>query len=573
MKNYLKYLVFLLAVGGACAALAVRFWATEKEISNNGPTYVQTTPDGSAMSILIGQDLIFVDQQGDASRAQPLSELGMKVHGPFDFFSNGDVLLYHLPEEPSLTESIFRFLRFNDNNQRPPEGDEGFYRCSLDSLQCDRWAPAMPAIGHYSFGVEIDRDTNTVYIAATEKHALYKYGEDGIKIAESSGKHKYPNTLYHQEGSLYVADTDNHSIAQVSVGGYSDNLPFGQVINTYPAGLMGTSFRFPTVVEKSFDRWIVIANDLSMGEGVVLAYDERGTMIKQLQIPEGAWPVGITTFNRQTWITDSENFAVYSFGRDGEATGLIDGPSWISLVADSKEQKQRYKDIALLSMGVMLIFLAAGVMGVYLLDKDGVETMKKNRQSNLVKDEDYPPFEMPKSGIFWIPHLRKKEEKKLKFVMWALGATMFLMFTYGSYLKTTETHGVNAPIWVMLSYVVAITVMMVMGYRVVFETIGKELGVSPEGVLIKDHNGRVSSVSYAALEYSRDYLFLGEESLYLGEHRMRAYPPAAIEEIFKRVDPAKKISLMQAIIRLFKQGDTVMYTMLTLIIVAIMFGY
>src|SRR5690606_21449018 len=98
---------------------------------------------------------------------------GIAVHGDYDFFHNGDLLVYSRKTQPGLIENIARFARLQKTETQRPRGDDGFYRCALDVGRCERFGPDLPSLSG-AFRLVIDRPAGVIYLADTRAFTLYK---------------------------------------------------------------------------------------------------------------------------------------------------------------------------------------------------------------------------------------------------------------------------------------------------------------------------------------------------------------------------------------------------------------
>ncbi len=96
-----------------------------------------------------------------------------------------------------------------------------------------------------AFGVFIDRVTDEVYISDTTRHLLRKFAPDGQQLAVSEETFKFPNQLMLHEGSLHVADTNNHVVRIVA----ADTASYGNIVDSFnvvPGGARLVDQRWPS---------------------------------------------------------------------------------------------------------------------------------------------------------------------------------------------------------------------------------------------------------------------------------------------------------------------------------------
>ncbi len=214
-------------------AIGIWMWGSGAATSIGGPAELRSGPNGHHY-VQIQQYLVEHDEEGSFVRTHDLGRLGVELFlGTYGFFSNGDVLLRRGPDPRSFADNLRAFQRKTNRSPISPEtAESGLFRCNLDTRECERFGE--PGVDFKAaHGIFIDRVTDNVYISDTTRHVLRKYASEGEEVAATPDTFKFPNQLMLHQGSLYVADTNNHVVRIVS----ADTSDYGNVVdslNTVP---------------------------------------------------------------------------------------------------------------------------------------------------------------------------------------------------------------------------------------------------------------------------------------------------------------------------------------------------
>ena len=213
-EKLIKLLVAALIVTGSVLSLGIKFYADDEVLSVDRPSIIKSGPDNT-ISILIGNTIYLIDKSGYTSNIFELDKLGFRAIGDHDYFGNGDLLLYSNNVEPSFLEKLAQFFRLKETRNEPVSGTDGLYRCDIQTYDCQLFTTELPAM-YATFRVDIDRESDTVYLADTPRFALYKLSSKGNLLAKYDKDLWFPNQLYLYDNNLYVADTNNHVIKILS---------------------------------------------------------------------------------------------------------------------------------------------------------------------------------------------------------------------------------------------------------------------------------------------------------------------------------------------------------------------
>ncbi len=306
-----KFMVGCVIIFLSLVSLGSKFWADGKALSVEGPSFMRLTPEGN-IGLRMGERIIVIAPSGQTVNRIDFKSLGFHVIGDFDYFSNGDLLIYNRVSNPSFAESILRFFRVKEKRQDNPQGNEGLYRCDSQGRGCNLFSAELPAF-YSSFHLAIDRNNDDVYIADTPRFILYKLDEEGDLIASYESDLKFPNQIVFNDGQLYVANTNYHEIAVVKT--QSDQ--FGQRVESHTVRI-DTTHQWPSQLALVGEHWWVVVSDSAMKDGRIVRFDRQWNALPSSELSDNADPMGIVFFNNSVWLADWRAFKIDRFSASGE---------------------------------------------------------------------------------------------------------------------------------------------------------------------------------------------------------------------------------------------------------------
>ena len=273
MNSEVHPVVVVLVLLLTAFALAVWMWGSAAATSLGGPAELRTGPDGHHY-VQIQNDLVEHDENGEFVSTHDLEAIGVELFlGTYAFFSNGDILLRRGPDPRSFADNLRAFQRKTNRSSIVPESAEGgLARCDLATGECERFG--TPGVDFKAaYGVFIDRATDEVYISDTTRHLLRKFAPDGQQLAVSEETFKFPNQLMLHEGSLHVADTNNHVVRIVA----ADTASYGNIVDSFnvvPGGARLVDQRWPSHFARVGETWWVNNMKTGMNLGGLYVFDD-----------------------------------------------------------------------------------------------------------------------------------------------------------------------------------------------------------------------------------------------------------------------------------------------------------
>ncbi len=341
-------------------SVALWAWASGTASSYGGPAELRMAPNGHAY-VQIQNYLVEHDESGGWVQTHDLSELGVELFlGSFAFFANGDLLLRLGPDSRSFMDNFRAYKRETNQNSVVPEGpDSGLFRCSLTSMDCERFGEAGTDF-KAAFGVYIDWHTDDVYFSDTTRHLLRKFSADGIEQAVSEESFKFPNQLMLRDGQLLVADTNHHVVHVVQPG----VLDFGTSIerkSVVPAAARNAQQTWPSHFARVGDTWWVNNMMTGMNNGGVYVFDSDWTYQRRLELPGGADPIAILPVGDEVWVSDWNNDVVHRLSSEGSPLPNLNSAGLESILEESRGQRFFYTVLSFTGV-VLVAFMFLGLV-------------------------------------------------------------------------------------------------------------------------------------------------------------------------------------------------------------------
>ncbi len=351
-------------------------------------TFMDHAPDGSIVTQL-GNRLFTVGSNGGDTDVTDLSKNGIEDNvGDFAFFGNGDLLIRVGDSSRSVQSDIEAFGRLK--NMDSLGDDHGrLYRCKPDSQQCKLFSRELPGFDR-TFRLDIDRTTDTVYLADTSRHQIYKLDSSGNLLATKTG-FRFPNEILRIDDSLWLADTNHHRIVQLS----EHTREFGEELASHKAQVT-TSHVWPTAFAQAGSEWWVIVMNNDMENGRIIRFGLDWTRVAELPLPRHADPVSILTVDNAVIVADNRNFTVYQFDFEGRRIADFGSPALVNALAASKTEAARLDMYVYICWG---IFIVALILGFWIAIR--IQAEEKPSSIRAAEHLERERSEVPITGV-WI---------------------------------------------------------------------------------------------------------------------------------------------------------------------------
>lgn len=523
----IKVLAAVLIVTGSVLTLGVKFYADDAALSVDRPTFIKSAP-GNNISILVGNTIYLVDENGFTINVIDFDELGLKVTGDHDYFNNGDLLLYSSHTEPGLLDNLARFARFKETRNESVSGTDGLYRCDVQTKDCQLFTTALAAM-YPPFRVDVDRNNDTVYFSDTPRFALYKLDSDGNLLAKNAKNFWFPNQLYLYEDNLYIADTNHHVIKVVQ----SNTEHFGEEVESHQA-VIGGQHQWPTEVIKTPEHWWVGISDNSMDNGRIQLFDNNWKKSgSALLVGSDGDAKSMELFADEVWVTDWTKIKIYRFNLAGERLSDFSNNEIERAFANSHRLIKQNETLSSYGLTAFFVVFSLGLLAAYLIEKEATVNAFKLREKVL--DTDIGSVEAltnPEGeGVYWIETKSSKYRTLISILFAAL-----LIFLIGSLvIILTNEDTMN---WQLNFTFISIVPLFILIYWAWYRATKIKIGISGQLLLVDDGNGNVGIGKGALVRHNNRVLIIDNTIAFLGQPHTPLYPK---EKLIKWVIPRMQL--------------------------------
>lgn len=475
-----------------------------------------------------------------------LDSLGINARGDYDFFANGDLLIYHSTNALSFLDKLkqlFRFTKQTDLNTVRESGSDGFYRCQLSTLQCLPFGLDLPLLER-SFRIAIDQQTDNVYLSDTSAHRLYKISALGTILASSDGEQfRFPNQLSFVDDALWIADTNHHRLASLNVGSeqFAQEL---SAIETKPSKAHRWPHQF-AVLKNSV--WINVA-DTQMSDGMLMEYDFSGRVLNQAVAEYVTDPLALITWQNKLWVADFASASIERFTLTGESLGLFIFPEFVPLLEQRKQIIADGKLLSLIGTVIFILTLLIGGIATWVLEKKESIALFNQFETGpmdkvIEQAQITPTLTHSSANIFWLENKILKHQTKYYVVLMITSLAIPLLFY--AYILHPELKQVIFT--TMFTY----AALVILGKHMVGYLSAIKLGVQGER-LFTEVNGDLISINVAQVFYSPTYLFIKETAIVLGNRKQALFDKSQLSEyVYTQLQAQNKLDRFSLFKRLW----------------------
>jgi len=517
-KTLIKVLVGAIIIVGSVLSFGIKFLADDAALSVDRPTFIKVTPDNE-ISLQIGNTLYFIDNEGITSSIFDLEEKGFRIQGDYDFFSNGDLLIYSSHEEPTTLEKLSQFARIKETRQEPVSGSDGLYRCDKKTNDCQLFTTELPAF-YTTFRVFIDRTSDTVYISDTPRFVLYKLNKEGALLAQNKSDLWFPNQILLHSNNLYIANTNLHSIKVA----HSDTENFGEEIETHETIIDGAHI-WPTEVIKTPENWWVGIADNNMDNARIQVFDKDW---KKLGPPllknTDADSRSLALFGYEVWVTDWTNLKIYRFNLSGTRLSDFSNKEIDQVLSDSNQSIKKFETLAGNGLTAFFIVFAIGIAAAFVLEKEETLNIFKNKQKDITDDintEELKPT--PGEGVYWIDN-KFSSKKHLARIVFPIFLILTGVFLLPALFNDKVLDGRFYFVFLLLFS------LMILIFWAWYRISKTRIGVSGELLLVDDGQGNVGVGKGKLIKYDKSTLMVNNVVALLGQPNAPIYPKEEMKQ-------------------------------------------
>lgn len=528
----LKPIVMAFIILGSIFTLGLKFYLDHSALSVDRPSFIKTSPNNK-IAILFGNSIFITDSHGERLNQINFDDIGLKLKGDFDFFSNGDLLVYSNKEEPTLLENLKQYARLKETRTDKPSNDNGFYRCHISSKTCKKFTNNLPAF-HSTFRLLIDRLTDTIYIADTPKFALYKVNSDGLILAQNTDGLHFPNQLFLLNGNLHIANTNTNSIKIV----HTKTEKFGDEIINHRASIDDEN-RWPSELIKTPDGWWVSIAGSNMQNARIQMYDDNWKPSKIVN-PDtrhtDLWAMAIN--NGIVYVTDWSNIDIYRFDLTGTQLSNFNNPDLNRVIEQAQNQSDTLELYASFALIGFITVFGLGVLAAFVLEKkETLSLFKGNFPKEDSLDNDASILESPPGkDIYWIETKHRKYRKPSIILM-------LISISYIAYLILTIALDDSDFEWGFIFSLSSIIPILVFSSWLIYRNLSVKIGISGQLLLIDEGNGNIGVGKESAIQHTNSAIIIGKAVALIGQPDNSFFAKDELEKLIKpRVTRGQKIS-------------------------------
>lgn len=368
--------------------------------------------DKQQLVIQYGQSLFWINAQGEIAKQLDFTQHNFIAKGDYDFFNNGDLLFYHQAESRSFIDKIKAYFRITHHAQSANDSQQvnanknttnnfthsdthnesntsnvgsvhqtGWYRCKLAAFSCQPFAVHLSQFPR-AFHVVIKQTDNSVFISSTAEHKIIKLNQFGdLQASSSTNAFKFPNQLGFINNELWVADTNNHRLVQLS----QETESFASEVSQFTATVSAQN-KFPFLfTSDNSSVWVNIAGS-QMSHGVIQQYDLTGKKGKKLTPKFVQDPMSVVLWQDLFWLADFDELLIEQFDNEGNHVGAYE-PSLFKMINTSRNDViARGEFVALLGKVAFFVVLLSGFVAAWFLEKKQTINAFTGRNAKLNKD-------------------------------------------------------------------------------------------------------------------------------------------------------------------------------------------
>ncbi len=525
--------------------LGLYLWAGSQRAGLHGYGFMRIN-DGELV-VNFDRSWVWLSQTGRERRTLELESENLRPVGDFDFFSNGDLLIYHRQAPLSVWQNLKAFLRLRQAPVASSVGREGqradgFYRCRLSALGCEALSDAniLPA---RSFRVVIDRATDTIYLADTSDHSVYKLNADGEVLASRHEGFKFPNQLLLRDGKLWLADTNHHRVVELD----THTKHFARELSNRKVTL-DHQYRWPLQLAKAPQGLWVLMGDSSVANGR-LAFVDRDNDLTQPLAPEVLRsaglndPLAIKYWQGELWIND---FTQPTLVRLNPASGdvrTIESPRLQALEQVYTRKANDYRRLETLAIGLFVLVMVGGFIAAWVLEKEQTRSVIRSAGRGTTFSVDGEVTPTGTRDILWLSSALKPWHHWLAKIIWLMWALILLVLA-GLYFTVEEGAASIVQLGVGIAVFLGIVCWAV---QRLFEFLSaSRLGVIGESLVLVDGRGQRTVASGAELAYSPHFIIADHVAVALGNPQMRFFTEAELKKwVYPRLQRGQKLSAWQ----------------------------
>ncbi len=356
-------------------------WVRQQALQVPVVAQMATLPDGSAL-VAYQQHFYRVGKQGEVRQGAEIPRLPQSTG--LAVFGQQKVIVYIGGlQRQTFWEHLQAFFRQNRSvPQAAPE--EGLYQCNWVTGQCQPFSQQYVITGAASLWWNARQ--KHLIVADTSQHQLLVFNGAGERVAQLGG-FRYPNGIWMDDHTLYVADTNHHCIASVDAQKWQQT---HCMFSTREA----QRHVWPTRVVKNNDGfWVTLAQN-DMRGGWLYRFNSKGESQGRRAAPLTD-VVNITRLGKGLLASDYTNRSLWRLDAQGKTIQQVTLPGMEEAAANLNKWQQWSQWLLLLFINMVWAGLLFAIWDDRLLKQSvaASDTTSTNQDSKR-QDAAFSSFDV-----------------------------------------------------------------------------------------------------------------------------------------------------------------------------------
>ncbi|NVJ59623.1 MAG: hypothetical protein HWE27_04490 [Gammaproteobacteria bacterium] len=517
-QKSLKIAVGSIVVLISMYTLSGYFWANGERLRVDLPSYFKV--NGNYLALLFDNKVFNLNQVGKVNSIIDLDDFSIIAYGDFDFYSNGDLLIYHKNQDTSFLNSLFSTELKQSAVIKTDYKSDGFYRCSIAKENCERLEISMLTPNRI-FRVVINKASNSIYLADSASDSLRILDENGNQIASLNTNLKYPREVLVSGNDLVIANTGRSNIL-ISDLNEPSTIKEENDVN------ISRNYNRPIHIARTKSEWWVVFANRKIGNRIY-RFDDSWQDRRKIELYDLNDPGDLVYFEEKIWVSGQEDFKIAQFNEYGTRLEFNIDESISVLLEEKKEQYLSFEALKVRYLVFFGLVLVVGFTVAFVLERAELNQIFNRRRKTAydLHPIDPTPIEYPSGeGVYWLEN-RYRKNIYLKLI----GILLILIFCF----YITLSVNLSLKDWELPLSLLSISVFLILSLFLYqyFRYSKSKIGIENDQIIIDDGFGNVAAGQRREIIYSNRYIVIGKAAVHIGS--IRYYAAFDPEELYKYV--------------------------------------
>jgi len=411
-------------------------------------------------------------------------------------------------------------------------------------------------------------DSDNVIVADTPAFKLYKLNDRGETLAYSNNKtFRFPNQLLYVENALWVADTNHHRLAKISLS--SDN--FSHIEDTLPTEL-NMEYRWPNQMAKSSSTWWVNIGDSTMANGRIIQYSNTGDQLAELPTKNAEMrdPLAMTFWQDALWVNNFAKPLIYRFDQNNKSLPEPKSPTLSRLTQTSETQARNGSQIKTFGLASLILVLIGGFYSAWILERKQTLNHFQRLTSGTSTTHTHKPAKPVEEGkIFWLDNTLAKPLRYIK-ITGVISVTSLLLFSFLTFfgIVPIDTFSVNT--LTFLTLMCALTGILL--YSLKRHLSQQKIGVIGDSLILHKSDRQKTIARGNNIIFNDRFLMADNVLILIGSPQYRFFDNGDLQDyVFPRLKEARRCGQIEALTISWRASKDQLLIFSVLIAVMILF--